>query len=235
MAVFKRRVLTKDGNERRRKERKEAEKSFSFNRDRREVEEPKALLTNEEKNFIEEYFIDFDPDKAMARAEVRSQLERAGYRRNKFMSNPRVVAAIEERIAEINEDLNISPQRTIRELQRIATSNLKDICKWDEAGAVTMFASDDISDGKASAISEIQTGVNKDGRVFIKKIKMHDKNHAIEMLGRNQGIYKADNAQKTHIDIDIILNSLPFPPEVVDQIRAKVTHKLLGDQSIVDV
>jgi phage terminase small subunit len=129
--------------------------------------------------------------------------QRAGYKRHdgnagRLSKNEEVKARVDEILSAAAKNTGITAERVLSELAKIAFADIRKAVKWGngvvirdgETGEehvvndVALIASDVIDDGTAAAISEVSK--TKDGI----KLKMHDKQRALELLGKNLGILK---------------------------------------------
>lgn len=152
-------------------------------------------LTDKQKRFIEEYCVDFNKTQAAIRA---------GYSKNRAAEiggqNYRklhVKKAIDERIEERKKKLEITEKEIIAELAKIGFS---DISKYYEPG----FELKDISTLPNEFTSAIKEVVNiKNDKTTRIGIKLYAKVHALELLGKHLGMWKADQSDKDwHVIIE---------------------------------
>jgi len=110
------------------------------------------------------------------------------------------VEAKQQAIAEVSgqaaKEYELSTQRTLLELARLAYSDPRKLAKWDADGNVEITPSDLIDDHTAAAISEISWKIDKEGNK-IPKFKFHNKLGAINLAGQHQNLWKAESQQTT--------------------------------------
>ena len=107
---------------------------------------------------------------------------------SRLLKNVNVAQQIDRRRTEIIASLELSTERTIKEVSRLAFCDPRKIV--DEKGRLKLLH--EIDDDTAAAISSVE--VDKDGGI---KYKFWDKNSAIEKAAKIQGLYQKDNEQKT--------------------------------------
>jgi len=99
----------------------------------------------------------------------------------------RVSTEIARRRTEIVTALELSTERTIKEVSRLAFCDPRKLV--GENGKLKQLH--EIDDDTAAAIASVE--VDKDGGI---KYKFWDKNSAIEKAAKVQGLYEKDNEQK---------------------------------------
>lgn len=102
------------------------------------------------------------------------------------LCRPTVRAALAERITEESDSTDISPSRVIKELAKIAFSDITDYMRTGPFGSVEIKELKDIPADKAGAIKSIETKIGQSGSNS--KITMHDKLPALRALSDMMGI-----------------------------------------------
>lgn len=85
-------------------------------------------------------------------------------------------------IAEPGTQLEITPERVLREYARIAFADLRRIADWGPRGLV-LKSPEDLNDADVAAISEIVTGSGSP------RVKLYDKKAALDALARHLGLF----------------------------------------------
>lgn len=153
---------------------------------------------------MEEYLIDLNATQAAIRAGYSvNRASEIGYQ---LLQKTTVCNAILAAKAERSRRTGITQDRVLRELAKISFAKMTDFADWDENG-VRFKDSSELSPEDAACIAEItEQEIEIDGVIKrTKKIKLHDKNSAIEKIGRHLGIFndkiKMDvNQQITFVD-----------------------------------
>ena len=92
----------------------------------------------------------------------------------------------------------VTQERVVRELARIAFADLRSVTEWGPAG-VTLRNSSDLSDDEAAAVAEVsETWTDSGGGS--RKVKMHDKVAALEKLARHIGLYDSETSTAVTIE-----------------------------------
>lgn len=143
-----------------------------------------AGLTDREEAFVREYIKDFKPKEAARRAGYDHV--RASAAASALLKRPRVKQAIKLHKDALARRSNITQDRIVQELARIAFGDLRGVVAWGSSG-LTVRESGEITEGDAAAISEVSESVTVAGRGL--RIKRHDKVKALELLGRHLGMW----------------------------------------------
>jgi len=98
----------------------------------------------------------------------------------------------------------VTQERIVRELARIAFGNKRAVMKWGPGG-VALIDSDELTDDDAAMVAEVQETITQAGSSL--KLKTHDKVKALELLGRHVGMF-TDKVQVTGPDGKPIESSL---------------------------
>lgn len=142
-------------------------------------------LTKKQKMFVEEYLVDLNATQAAIRAGYSEKTARQIGCDN--LTKPNIQEEISKRINDKKEKLEISQNKIIMEYAKIAFADMKDFVQFDENGV--RIRNDSEVDGRViSEVSEVETNYGETIR-RTKKIKLHDKMKALEMLGRYLAIF----------------------------------------------
>ena len=136
-------------------------------------------LSNRRNRFALEYTRDLNPRAAAVRAGFA---ESTAYQ---LMRDAKVLQSITDAFARRAERTNISVDRVVTELARVAFANIKDIVEWGN-GCVTLLDSDAIDADAAAAIAEVVQSDKDKGKV---KVRLHSKMEALNALGRHLGMF----------------------------------------------
>lgn len=150
-------------------------------------------LTAKQQRFVEEYLIDCNATKAAARAGYSQKTAHRIGAEN--MQKPAIKKAIADAQAQLSEVTNISAQRVIKEVARIALFDVRKLFDADGMPLPVNLLDDDT----AAAIGGIKTvtiGNTESGLGEIREYKVTDKGQALEKLMKHLGLYEKDNEQK---------------------------------------
>ena len=142
-----------------------------------------TALAEKQATFVQEYLIDLNATQAAIRAGY-SPGSAARYA-VELLNKTHVAEAIKKAMQERNQRVEISQDRILEELARIAFGDLRDAVTWGKEG-VKLRESAELTEDQAAAISEVGETVTKEGGST--RIKRHDKVKAIELLMRHKGM-----------------------------------------------
>ncbi len=94
---------------------------------------------------------------------------------------------------------DVTVERVVRELARIAFGDRRDLMEWGPDG-VRLKDSGELTHDQAAAVAEVSETTNLHGGSI--KIKTHDKVKALELLGRHLGVFAEDNKQANPTGFD---------------------------------
>lgn len=158
---------------------------------RKHQKAPSAALTAKQRRFVGEYLIDLSATKAAIRAGYSAKTAHSAGPR--LLEHVGVAKAIDEAMAQRAERTRITADRVLRELARIAFSDIRAL--FDEKGALRNVA--DLSDDEAAALAAVEVSEIFEGRGedrehvgYLKKVKLWDKKGALELAMRHLGLLK---------------------------------------------
>jgi phage terminase small subunit len=154
-------------------------------------------LTPKQKLFVKEYLIDFNATKAAIRAGYSKKTAHSIGSEN--LTKPEILLCLQNEVSAKIEKIDDLSDSIIKELKKIAFSDIKDFLSFNENG-VSFHDSDDVDGTVISEVSSTETitGKDNDKRVQL-KMKLHDKLKALELLGRYKMLFtdKQVNATMT--------------------------------------
>jgi len=143
--------------------------------------------------FIREYMIDLNGAAAARRAGYSPHS--AGRRAFELLERPDVKAALRRAMAERARRTDITADRVLEELARIAFADLSRLADWGPEG-FKLKPSGQLREEDTSAVAFVSLG----GRNKTQRIRMHNKLSALEALARHLGVLR--NGRKT-VDRDL--------------------------------
>jgi phage terminase small subunit len=132
---------------------------------------------------------------------------------SKLLIKPNIQVRIKDLAKEILNKAEVNADTVIKEIARLAFSDVSNIISWNESGASFISNSEDISEDVSRAIETIE--VTEDNYEIISngkegeekkeinkaikktKVKLHSKTKALEMLGRYLKLF----ADKTELEV----------------------------------
>jgi phage terminase small subunit len=97
-----------------------------------------------------------------------------------------VEADINVALAERAKQTEITADRVVKELARIAFVDFRQVTSWGPDG-VRLLSSDELSDDEAAIVAEVSETTTETGGSL--KVKRYDKLKALELLGRHLGMF----------------------------------------------
>ena len=151
-------------------------------------------LTVRQQAFVAEYLVDLNATQAAIRAGYSSK--GADVTASKLLVVPKVARAVAEAFAARAKRTEIEADTVLRELARIAFSDIRDVVSWDADG-LELKASDTLTVDAAATVKEIRssktTTTEDRGRREVERVehvvKLYDKQRALVDLGRHLGLF----------------------------------------------
>ncbi|ALV06690.1 terminase small subunit [Roseateles depolymerans] len=148
-----------------------------------------SVLTHLQRLFVDEYLIDLNASKAALRAGYSAKT--AGRIGSYLLEKPKVAAAIEEAMKERANRTNITADRILQELARVAFFDIRKL--YNEDGS--MKKPTELDDETAAALAAVETieGLEKEAgatTTWTRKIKAVDKVSALTLAMRHLGMLR---------------------------------------------
>lgn len=170
---------------------------------------PEAVaLTARQSRFVDEYLIDLNATQAAIRAGYSAKGANATAAR--LLANVSIQAAIQERMKKREERTEITQDRVLQELARIGFADLREV--FTNTG--NLRRPEEWSNALGAAVSSVEVVVrpsgefDEDGRPQVEhvhKIKLWDKNSALEKIARHLGMFAdagvGDKSRPIHVEI----------------------------------
>lgn len=169
-----------------------------------------AELTAKQQRFVEEYLVDLNATQAAIRAGYSENTAKEQGCQNLTKLN--IQSAIAEAQKERSERTQITADRVLEELGKIAFADIRKAVRWgrnpidktsenaDPNGLgmfpVSLIPSEEIDDDTAVAVSEVsltQAGI---------KIKMHDKKSALVDVGKHLGMFVENHKHSGNVSLN---------------------------------
>lgn len=171
-----------------------------------------AKLTGKQKIFADEYLIDLNATRAYRAAYPNCKKDSsADAAARKLLGNTRIQTYISEQMKERQKRTEITQDRVIQELAKIAFAKITDYVEVQSDGVkniVVVKSTEELSKNQVSAIAGI-----KQGKYGI-EVKLNDKERALEMLGRHLGMWN----DKINISGEINTNN-PYKDLTTEELR----------------
>lgn len=150
-------------------------------------------LTPKQMRFVDEWLIDFNGKQAAIRAGYSAKT--AEVTAAKLLRNAKVKAEIARRQKDLQKRTEVSQERVVKELARIAFADMTDYAQVETRmiekddgtevsyQAVALKETAELSAEQRAALAGIKQGANGI------EVKLHDKIKALELLGRHIGMF----------------------------------------------
>lgn len=143
-----------------------------------------AGLTPKQRKFVAEYLVDLNATRAAIRAGYSAKTaDRIG---PELLGKTCVREAVEAAQKRREKRTEITQDRVLNELARVAFGNSRAVMSWGPEGLV-LRNSDELTEDEAALVSEVRETTTKDGGSMA--LKTHDKMKALELLGKHLGMF----------------------------------------------
>lgn len=196
------------------------------------MEWQQTKLTVKQKIFVDEYLIDFNGTRAYRMAYPNCKSDNtAGQLAHRMLKNVKIIPYIEGRTKDKQRRSEITQDRVLNELAKIAFADIKDYLEYKTEKTVVSKDADgtpiidyrqiiDLLDSKDVDTSVVQeVSISKDGTF---KFKMYDKQKALADVGRHLGMF----VEKVEHSGNMSINN-PFDELSVEELR-----KLAGQHGL---
>src|SRR3954447_7585295 len=146
-------------------------------------------LNDRQARFVAEYLLDLNATQAAIRAGYSAAT--ANQIGARLLANVKVAAAIAEAQAARSRRTEVTADRVVLELARVAFGDPRRVMSWGPGG-VTLRSSAELADEDAALVAEVGETTTKEGGSL--KVRMIDKLGALRLLGQHLGMFteKAD-------------------------------------------
>jgi phage terminase small subunit len=110
----------------------------------------------------------------------------------RLLKNDKIKAEIQKRLNTVSINTNVTAERVINELAKIAFANSKNFFVWD-AEKNSLVPADKMTDDDAAAVASVEQTVTENGGSI--KMRLHDKMKALDMLSRHLQLFESDANQ----------------------------------------
>lgn len=149
-----------------------------------EAKKPEIALTPKQEAFVREYLVDLNASQAALRAGYSAKTApKIGFEN---LQKPEIAQAIAKAQQKRAERTEITQDRVLSEIAKIAFGDARDVMKWGPDGVI-LRSSDELTDAQAAQVAEVSETTSATGGSL--KLKKHDKVKALELLGRHLGMF----------------------------------------------
>ncbi len=183
----------------------------------------RSELNARQRRFCEEYLIDLNGTQAVIRA---------GYSPNgadvaaaKLLVNARVAALVAELKEKRSKRTRVNQDRVLLEIERNAFSDIRKAFRED--GGLKRIV--DLDDDTAAAVASVEVdelfegrGQDREQTGYTKKLKLWNKNDALEKLAKHLGLYPRETGVNLNLTYDQIKN---MSDEELDEAMKRLERK----------
>src|SRR3954451_17386762 len=146
------------------------------------------MLNDRQRRFVEHYLVDLNATPAPTRAAIRAgySAATASEQASRLLANVKVAAAIAEARAARSRRTEVTADRVVLELARVAFGDPRRVMSWGPGG-VKLRPSAELADEEAAIVAEVGETTTKDGGSL--KLKTVDKLGALRLLGQHLGLF----------------------------------------------
>lgn len=141
--------------------------------------------------FFNEYIKDYDKVRAYTTAGYKGKNPAAAATR--LLILPQMKFALDDWEQRKNKEAEIDQDRILLELGRLALCDVRKFFMPDGS----FMDIHKLGDAEAAAISDLKLGVSEDGKVYIKSLKLCNKESALIKYGQHIGMFKPDSMKIT--------------------------------------
>lgn len=141
-------------------------------------------LTPKQKLFCKYYLISLNATDAAIKAGYSKKTAKEIGAEN--LTKPHIQEYLESRMNKRAEKLEITADKVISEIAKLAFANTTDILEITDSGVVIK----DLSKLDTTCIASAEEVFDKEGIKLGVKLKLHDKTKNLELLGRHLGLFK---------------------------------------------
>ncbi len=137
-----------------------------------------------QRRFVEEYLVDLNATRAAKRAGYTAgSAKNHGYR---LLKNPAVAAAVAKAQGRRAARTQVSADRVVTELAKVAFGDPRRLLSWGPDGVVLRDSSE-LTEAEAALVSEVSE--TRTARGGTRKVKLHCKLTALNALGKHLGLF----------------------------------------------
>ena len=143
-----------------------------------------GVITAKQERFCQEYVVDLNATQALIRAGYSAR--GAKQTANHLLTKPDLLALVDKLKKERADKIGVTAEMVVKELAKLAFTDLVDVVDItkNRQRLKTPLEGDRVKLGAIAEITEITNGAKT-----TRRIKMHDKKGALELLGRHLGMF----------------------------------------------
>lgn len=154
-------------------------------------------LTPKQARFVHEYLVDLNATQAAIRAGYKPK--NAYQIGSENLRKPQIQAALQEARESQEARTQITADRVLRELARVAFADVTDVT-YIEGGHVRLIDSKELTEDQRAAIAYAKEGA------FGPEVKLYDKIKALELIGKHLGMFEKAEEQDSQ-GVRVVMDS----------------------------
>lgn len=162
-------------------------------------------LTARQKAFVEEYLIDLNGTQACLRA---GYSKKGAYTQaSVLLSYPKIMKAIQEKMAERSKRTEITQDRVLEEYAKIAFCDVRQFFNDDGTVRPVSEWSNEMA-ACIGALDVVESGGDEAMMAIVKKLKLIDRTKALDSLARHLGMFKDKIEHSGTVDVPKVVIEL---------------------------
>lgn len=166
--------------------------------------------------FARQYLVDLNARQAAIRAGYSEKTSQSQGQR--LLTFVEVAGRIEELKHERAERTNVTADKVVKELARLAFTDMRSFVKWGPDG-VTLLDSEELSEDDSPAVTEVSESFGENGRTL--KFKLAHKDSALKLLAQHVGIIGKEggvNVNNYNFDLSGV------PTDELQRVKSLIEH-----------
>lgn len=153
-----------------------------------------SKLTSKQQRFVNEYLVDLNATQAAIRTGYSKKTARSQGQR--LLTNADIEQAIQAAQNEQQERTQITADRVVQELSHVGLGDIRQL--YTESGHLKPIH--ELPAEVAAMVSSVETNTIGEDHILITKVKLWDKNSALDKLMKHLGAYAAEKLDHSSTD-----------------------------------
>lgn len=154
-------------------------------------------LNAKQQRFVLEMLVDGNATAAYKRAGYAARGQSAEVNASRLLRNAKVRDALKKARDERAKRTEVTADRVVKELARIAFTDMRSYAEWGPQG-VALKNSEELTEDDAAAVTEVSESYGEHGKTL--KFKLSHKDSALKMLAQHTGVFDAAMGGRDPLD-----------------------------------
>ena len=176
-------------------------------------------MNDKQRQFAREYIVDFNATQAAISAGYSPKT--AYSQGQRLLKNVEVAAYVDELKRERAQRTQVTADKVVRELARLAFTDMRSFVEWGPSG-VKLKPSEDLAEDDSAAVTEVSESFGENGRTL--KFKLGHKDSALKLLAQHTGLIGRDGATVNQYNYDFSST----PTEELYRVRELLRNAAVG-------